>query len=663
MKALGFASDVVIPFKKTPINILKSAIEYSPAEYVKVAADLKKLSKGRIKAADFIDDLSKATTGTVALGIGALLAHEGILKIGSSKSDEEQAFDTQTGRQNVAVKVGNKYIGLSELIPAAAPLILGGTIYETWKDSKGEENALNTIFSGMSAIAEGVTDMTMLSGIADTLNSIRYAQDSSEIWQKLGLDTASNFASQLLPTLGRKINVTADDTKRSTYSDQTGAMKTIDQEAKYLQTKIPGLQQAGEAMKQSDIPVLQTVGNRLALQPNIDVKGQVQESPGVAGFDNLLGRAVNNFISPVPITKDESTVYDNERRRLANATGTTEVLPYISSKEAKISGVGQLTPEQWTEYRQQRGQMREELAKLAIDSDIYKSASDADKANLLKEINDFTKTYSQSKYGGEIGSYEQSLAEAYKKSPQDALNMIATKSMVSGTGLHTDSEVYKSIQEAYEGGDIKKAKELTDTVKELKAYGVSLSSADLYQGAKQKLPQLTVKQFANMYKTADGDGNGSLKQDEIISLMNSDKKHAKTYQKALWKDDWKKTPVLNGGKYVASGSNNSSKSTGKSSKDDKAAWVKQLNSGEGDIGALIEQNGYKNHVADLYSAAKKRNPNITADEYISAFKAADTNGNGGVTQAEIKALMKREPQNADRYYSMLWSDKWKKKLK
>jgi hypothetical protein len=266
--------------------------------------------------------------------------------------------------------------------------------------------------------------------------------------------------------------------------------------------------------------------------------------------------------------------------------------------------------------------MREELAKLAIDSDIYKSASDADKANLLTEIDDFTKAYSQSKYGGEIGSYEQSLAEAYKKSPQDALNMIATKSMVSGTGLHTDSEMYKSIQEAYEGGDIKKAKELTDTVKELKAYGVSLSSADLYQGAKQKLPQLTVKQFANMYKTADADGNGSLKQDEIISLMNSDKKHAKTYQKALWKDDWKKAPVLNGGKYVASGSNNSSKSTGKSSKDDKAAWVKQLNSGEADAGDIQSELASYGAIdskttVKYYDHAKQTIPSLTPKGYAN----------------------------------------------
>ena len=410
-----------MPFKKTPINILKSAIEYSPAEYVKVVGDVRKLNKGVMKPAEFIDDISKATTGTAALGIGALLAHEGIVRIGSSKSDEEQAFDKQTGRQNVAIKVGNRYAELSELIPAAAPIILGGTIYDTIAASNGEENALNTIFSGLSAISNGVTDMTMLSGIADTLNSVRYAKDKNEVWQQLGIDTMGNLASQMLPTLGRKLNTTIDDTARSTYSDRTGALKTIDQEAKYLQTKIPGLQQVGEAMQGSQIPFLQNIGDRLALQPNIDVKGQIQESQGFGSLDNFFGRALANFVSPVKITEDESTVYDDERRRIANATGETKVLPYIASSEANIPNVGQLTPEQWTQYRQQRGQLREQLATAIMSQDQFKSLSDVDKAEYLADIDSFTKAYTQSQFGKELSETNQKLADVYERGGVDAL--------------------------------------------------------------------------------------------------------------------------------------------------------------------------------------------------------------------------------------------------
>ena len=486
-KIAGLALDTVIPFKKTPANILKSAFAYSPAELLKVISDIPKLNKGTIKAADFIDDISKTATGSVALGIGALLAHEGIIKIGSSKTKEEKAFDTQTNRQNVAVKVGNKYIGLSELIPAAAPIILGGTIYESWKDSKGEENALNTIFSGMGAIAEGVTDMTMLSGIADTLNSIKYSDSDAAMWQKLLLNEGGNLASQLLPTLGRKINVTADDTKRSTYSDQTGAWKTVDQNAKYLQTKIPGLQQAGEAMKRSNIPVLQAVGNRLALQPNIDVKGQVQDSPGVFGENGLAGRIANNFLSPVSLTEDSSTAYDDERRRLANATGETKVLPYIASSEAKIEGVGQLSPEQWTQYRQQRGQMREGLAMALIDDESYKEMSDPDKAELLKGIDTFTKAYTQAEYGKEMSSTNQKLADVYDEGGEDALVRRMWQSReLNNAGLNATDNMIEFLDN---GGNVDDYLKFKDKVTTINDKGKPTIRKDDFMKAVSELPK------------------------------------------------------------------------------------------------------------------------------------------------------------------------------
>lgn len=637
VKALGFAGDIVVPFKKTPINILKSAIEYSPAEYIKVATDIPKLNKGIMKPAEFIDDISKATTGTAALGIGALLAHEGILKIGSSKSDEEQAFDKNTGRQNVAIKAGNKYVGMSELIPAAAPLILGATIFETMADSKGDENALNTIFSGMSAVANGVTDMTMLSGIADTLNSIRFAKDKSEVWQKLGIDTMSNLASQMLPTLGRKIETTIDDTKRSTYSDQTGALKTIDQELKYLQTKIPGLQQAGEALQGSSVPFLQAAGNRLALEPNIDVKGQVQNSPGVGGMDNAFGRVINNFISPVPITEDQSTVYDDERRRLAEATGETAVLPYIASKEATIDDI-QLTPEEWTQYRQARGQMREDVATNMIDSDFYKNASDADKVKLLTDIDTFTKNYSQSKYGKALSGPDQKLAEIYEKEgAQGLIKNFIGKDIAASVDLSSNSKVAERIQSAVNNNDLKTAQAIASDTGIITGAGLTPSVADAYQDAKQRIPSLTANNYVAMFKKVDKDGNGSLKQDEIIDAMNRDKKNASTYEKAFWTSDSKKPQKVDGQYKATSTKSGKSKgkTEGKSAKENNKDRIKELNGG-GDIQSQLASYGAidSETTVKYYNHAKQTIPSLTPKGY--AQKLHEIGGDDyKITQKEM----------------------------
>ena len=579
-KALGFVGDIVVPFKKTPINIVKSVYQYSPASLATVASDIPKLSKGLIKPAEFIDHISRTATGTAALAIGALLAQKGILKIGADKSDQEGSFDKQTGRQNVAIKFGDKYVGVSELIPAAAPLIWGATIYETMAAKKGKEDAANVFFSGLSAIANGVTDMTMLSGIADTLNSVRYAEDKSEVWEKLAIDTAGNAASQMLPTLGRKTNVTIDDTKRSTYSDKSGAAKTIDQETKYLQTKIPGLQQAGEAMKKSNIPALQKTGNRLALQPDIDVKGQVRESPGVFGKNDIVGRAIGNFASPVQLTKDTSTKYDDERRRLAKATDEQKVIPYIASSESKIDDY-RLTPEEWTKYRKTRGQLREQVASAVIDSKSYKDMSDADKAAALVKVDSFTKAVAQSKYGKDISSENKELAKIYtKKGPEGVAEALITNAKTKG--IMGDLSADKTSKALVQKGDYEGLKEYADTKTLMKQYGLDTDadtsayiqkssnpeqtakdlaniknnkiSPTAYIRAKDYIPSLKSTDFITAYKEMNTDYNDNIKQDEVVDYANRmhlSESEMMTYWKAYGpKKAWKSIPKLKNGKWV-----------------------------------------------------------------------------------------------------------------
>lgn len=432
---------------------------------------------------------------------------------------------------------------IQELIPSAAPLIFGGTIYETLANKTDKDTALNTLFSGTGAIANGVIDMSMLSGITDTLSSVRGAKDSREVVTNLGLKTGSNLASQLLPTLGRKVNVTLDDTKRSTYSDKEGASKQIDQNVKYLQTKIPGLQQAGEALKKSDNATLQKVGSRLALEPNVDVKGQVQNSPGHAGIDNIGGRVINNFLSPLNVTKDTSTKYDEERRRLEKVTGESKVLPYIATDEAKI-GDRKLTPEEWTDYRKTRGQLREKIAEGVIDSKEYKNMSDADRAAILTNVDSFTKAVAQNKYGKDMSSDNQKLADIYKKKGVDGLiHELTFKAAKKNNGL-SDS---KAVRETYEKQGTEGMKKFGDVQKELASYGAKNSSETVkyYNHAKQTIPSLTPKDYVG-YLHKIGGTDYKISQDELLEYANvkglSESK-MNTYWNAF--GEWSRIPKLN----------------------------------------------------------------------------------------------------------------------
>jgi hypothetical protein len=321
----------------------------------------------------------------------------------------------------------------------------------------------------------------------------------------------------------------------------------------------------------------------------------------VFGENGLTGRIANNFLSPVSLTEDSSTAYDDERRRLANATGETKVLPYIASSEAKIEGVGQLSPEQWTQYRQQRGQMREALATFLIDDKAYKKMSDPDKAELLKTVDSFTKAYSQAEYGKNMSSDNQKMADIYDKGGEkvlldylkvkkdlpdskeatkiDAISKLSEEAQdaiipalfdMSKTqkkqnmweaagedGSNFIKEYQKSQAEAAKKAKQKeqkkkaKAAELGMSVdkaenlqKELASYGAinSQTTVEYYKHAKQTIPSLTPKGYARKLQEIGGEDR-KITQKELKAYANKknlSQEEMTRYWNAFGK--WKKSP-------------------------------------------------------------------------------------------------------------------------
>ena len=710
-KALGLAADITIPFKKTPANILESALAYSPLELAKTfTTDTYKLVKGTMKPAQYIDNLSKGLTGTAGLAFGAILAREGILSVDTRQTDREAAFDKQTGRQNLSIKLGGKSIGLDQLIPAAAPLIYGATVYDAMNG--GDDNAMDAIVTGATALANGVTDMTMLSGIADALSSVRYADSNAGIWGAVSENLASNLASQMLPTLGRKIETTVDDTRRSTYTDKQGSIsKFADQEGKYLSTKIPGLQKAGEKMQQSDNETIRAIGDRFALEPDIDAKGQERKNIGV----NAAQRAANNFLNPLNVTNDTSTPLDDERRRLAKDTNNDKLIPYISSSESKI-GDKKLTPKEWTDYRKERGQSREEMSEAFFGSKGYNDLSDADKADVYTTIDSLSKNMAQEGYGKELSSKDQRYKDIYDKSGAEAVVKSIRDDFVLSDIAHEaggeDARVTDKLREIYDAKGEKAAKEYAQAYnaagkdgnapsiqdvldyatknpktskatlnalmpknatgsltkengqwvykdkegkttktgmteaehkaeekvsQDLSSYGLDKkSAAATYAKAQKTIPSLTTKQFADTYKSIDSNSNQGITQKELVSYMNN-AKLSKDEGAQIWSaygsDSWKKSATYNNGQWSLSGG-----SSGKSGK----------------------SSGGTSSSAAYQKAVQAFGEGYTTSDYKNTKSAIDTDGNGKLKKAEVKAYMDAHPEQADQIWAAYSQKNWKR---
>ena len=356
-KALSIAYDAVMPFRKTPANILTTGLDYSPvgiAKAVKQAAvDVK---SGKATAADAVDSLCEGLTGTGILALGAYLASEGLLNLRAGDDDDEEAFNKTLGHQDYALELGGRSYTLDWAVPAAIPLFAGAALVEGGMDFGG-------LMDAVSNIGDVVLETSMLSTFNDIIRNISYADNpmASAVGR-----VASSYASQFLPTVGGKIASALDDTVRKSYVE-SGASQ-LERDAKYF----------GQTV------LRKTPFAREAMQPSIDMWGEE-----VSNGDPLL-RIIQNTVSPSTVKEIKNDAVTQEVRRLYEATG--EGLPSAAEKSFVVNGERKyLTGEEYTEYAKVMGQTRRQVLEPLLKSKGYQKLSDADKAKAVGYAYEYAK--------------------------------------------------------------------------------------------------------------------------------------------------------------------------------------------------------------------------------------------------------------------------------
>ena len=356
-KALSIAYDAVMPFRKTPANILTTGLDYSPvgiAKAVKQAAvDVK---SGKATAADAVDSLCEGLTGTGILALGAYLASEGLLNLRAGDDDDEEAFNKTLGHQDYALELGGRSYTLDWAVPAAIPLFAGAALVEGGMDFGG-------LMDAVSNIGDVVLETSMLSTFNDIIRNISYADNpmASAVGR-----VASSYASQFLPTVVGKIASALDDTVRKSYVES--GTSQLERDAKYF----------GQTV------LRKTPFAREAMQPSIDLWGEE-----VSNGDPLL-RIIQNSVSPSTVKEIKNDAVTQEVWRLYEATG--EGLPSVAEKSFVVNGERKyLTGEEYTEYAKVMGQTRRQVLEPLLKSKGYQKLSDADKAKAVGYAYEYAK--------------------------------------------------------------------------------------------------------------------------------------------------------------------------------------------------------------------------------------------------------------------------------
>lgn len=357
-RGISFVTDALLPFRKTPANILTTGLDYSPVGIVKsVKEALWDVRRGNCTAADAVDSLASGLTGTGIFALGAYLAAEGLLHIRAGDDDKEEAFEKSMGGQDYAIQIGDKSYTLDWALPAAMPLFAGAA---TMKSVQKGGGTFVSLVDAIKNIGSVIWETSMLSALNDLISYWSYADDPGAY---LISKAASSYAGQYIPTIGSKAASVFDDTVRKSYVEN-GSGQVASDVNYFLQ---------GAAKK---VP-----GARNQLQPMVDMWGN-EVSNGSAPE-----RVFQSFLSPGFLKAQDNSPATQEIRRLAKATGDSTVYPAAAEKSYTVNGETRtLTGEEYTRYAKAMGQTRKELVEAAVKLPAYKSMSDSEKSDYIQNV-------------------------------------------------------------------------------------------------------------------------------------------------------------------------------------------------------------------------------------------------------------------------------------
>lgn len=362
-RALGPFGEAVLPFKRTPANILVRGFEYSPLGLAKgLTYDLYQVKQGNMTGAQAIDNIAAGMTGTGLMLLGGLLAAAGIVSGGAGDDEKQAQFNELTGGQTYALNLpGGGSITLDWLAPEALPFFMGVQAMESF----GEEGLTgDTITSAFASISEPMLEMSMLQSLNDLIDNVSYAASNEKLSGLVGSSLIS-YLTQAIPTIGGQIERTFEDKRYSTYTNKDSLLPT-------------GVQYAlGKASAKIPVWDFQQV-------PYIDAWGREEET----GL--LPMRALNNFLNPAYTSSLNVTPVDEEIQRLYNATGVGSVIPSRADKSITVDGEDiNLSGDKYVEYAKTKGGTAFDLLSSIIDTSAYKGLSDNEKVKLISDVYEY----------------------------------------------------------------------------------------------------------------------------------------------------------------------------------------------------------------------------------------------------------------------------------
>ena len=314
-----------IPFVKTPLNIVKFALERSP---LGLYDSVSKALKGELKGAELSEQLAKPLMG-IMLGLSVYhLAELGYITGGTPKKKGERDEKMATGWQPYSIKLGDNYYSFGRMEPLGSIMGMAADMNQIKKGMNEKEN-FNLAAAILGSITTNLSNKTFLQGLS---NIVMAVSDPT----RYGPQLIKNLAGSVVPSVSGGVARAIDPN-----------MRDIRTTADTLQSRIPGMSQ--------DLPAKLTVW------------GEPIERPG---------SPASRFLSPMPISEEKGSPIEKEMTRLDLDIG------YPSRKIGKV----ELEPDEYWEMVAKGSQPAKKMLDMLAQSSTWKAKSTYQKEHDIKSI-------------------------------------------------------------------------------------------------------------------------------------------------------------------------------------------------------------------------------------------------------------------------------------
>lgn len=362
-RTIATVMEGILPFRKTPANILARGVEYSPIGLLNgFKQAIFDVQKGTKTAAEAIDAISAGLTGTGLLALGLFWAAQGVVRGHGDDDDKENDFMELAGHQAYALELPNgTSITLDWLAPECLPFFVGVNLWEL-TDGGDKPATMADWLTAISQVSEPMLEMSCLQSLNDVFDSVGYASSNGLPGLPTALvNAATSYVSQGIPTILGQAERTGEGLRYTTFTSKN--------------SKLTNNVQYALGRASAKIPIWD-----YSQIPYIDAWGRT-ESTGEVGT-----RAFNNFLNPAYTSTVDMSDMEQELLRLYEDTGES-VLPRRASKYFNVDKKRvDLTGEQYVTYAQKKGSEAYKWLTELTQNATYRSMSDEEKADCIARI-------------------------------------------------------------------------------------------------------------------------------------------------------------------------------------------------------------------------------------------------------------------------------------